>query len=98
MIAAATEHGSHASPSRTRSAGALSYRAPAARRAILGRKLMPARRLGEAVGVMLPNANGAAVAIFALMSAGRVPAMINFTSGLDERARRAARPPTSDAS
>ena len=31
---------------------------------------------------MLPNANGAAVTIFALMSAGRVPAMINFTSGL----------------
>jgi acyl-[acyl-carrier-protein]-phospholipid O-acyltransferase/long-chain-fatty-acid--[acyl-carrier-protein] ligase len=31
---------------------------------------------------MLPNANGAVVAILALMSAGRVPAMINFTSGL----------------
>ena len=31
---------------------------------------------------MLPNANGAVVAIFAIMSAGRVPAMMNFTSGL----------------
>jgi acyl-[acyl-carrier-protein]-phospholipid O-acyltransferase/long-chain-fatty-acid--[acyl-carrier-protein] ligase len=30
---------------------------------------------------MLPNANGAAVALLALMSAGRVPAMINFTAG-----------------
>ncbi|WP_337270342.1 acyl-[ACP]--phospholipid O-acyltransferase [Oryzifoliimicrobium ureilyticus] len=34
------------------------------------------------LGVMLPNANGAAVTILALMSAGKVPAMINFTAGL----------------
>ena len=31
---------------------------------------------------MLPNANGAAVTLMALMSAGRVPAMINFTAGV----------------
>ena len=31
---------------------------------------------------MLPNANGAAVATLALMSAGRVPAMINFSAGI----------------
>ena len=30
---------------------------------------------------MLPNANGAVVTTFGLMSAGRVPAMINFTAG-----------------
>jgi acyl-[acyl-carrier-protein]-phospholipid O-acyltransferase/long-chain-fatty-acid--[acyl-carrier-protein] ligase len=36
---------------------------------------------GKAVGVMLPNANGAAVTVLGLMSAGRVPAMINFTAG-----------------
>ena len=30
---------------------------------------------------MLPNANGAVVTVFGLMSAGRVPAMINFTAG-----------------
>jgi acyl-[acyl-carrier-protein]-phospholipid O-acyltransferase/long-chain-fatty-acid--[acyl-carrier-protein] ligase len=30
---------------------------------------------------MLPNANGAAVTLIALMSAGRVPAMINFSAG-----------------
>ncbi len=30
---------------------------------------------------MLPNANGAVVTIIGLMSAGRVPAMINFTAG-----------------
>jgi acyl-[acyl-carrier-protein]-phospholipid O-acyltransferase / long-chain-fatty-acid--[acyl-carrier-protein] ligase len=31
--------------------------------------------------VMLPNANAAVVTILAVMTAGRVPAMINFTSG-----------------
>ena len=30
---------------------------------------------------MLPTSNGAVVTLFALMSAGRVPAMINFTAG-----------------
>src|ERR1700732_507766 len=40
--------------------------------------LAPERR---AIGVMLPNSNGAIVTILALMSAGRVPAMINFTAG-----------------
>jgi acyl-[acyl-carrier-protein]-phospholipid O-acyltransferase/long-chain-fatty-acid--[acyl-carrier-protein] ligase len=49
--------------------------------AVLGRKLMPLAPVGGSVGVMLPNANGAAVAVLALMSAGRVPAMINFTAG-----------------
>ncbi|MBL7406527.1 hypothetical protein INQ30_29895, partial [Escherichia coli] len=36
---------------------------------------------GGRIGVMLPNANGAAVTLFALASAGRVPAMINFSAG-----------------
>ena len=48
---------------------------------ILGRKLMPLAAEGKTVGVMLPNANGAAVTVLGLMSAGRVPAMINFTAG-----------------
>ena len=30
---------------------------------------------------MLPTSNGAVVTLFAVMSAGRVPAMINFTAG-----------------
>ena len=33
------------------------------------------------VGVMLPNANGSIATILGLMSAGKVPAMINFTAG-----------------
>ncbi|HMK69645.1 MAG TPA: acyl-[ACP]--phospholipid O-acyltransferase [Xanthobacteraceae bacterium] len=48
---------------------------------ILGAKLMPLALEGRAVGVMLPTSNGGVVTVLALMSAGRVPAMINFTSG-----------------
>ncbi|WP_406647975.1 AMP-binding protein [Rhizobium acaciae] len=32
-------------------------------------------------GVMLPNANGAAATLLGVMSAGKVPAMLNFTAG-----------------
>jgi acyl-[acyl-carrier-protein]-phospholipid O-acyltransferase / long-chain-fatty-acid--[acyl-carrier-protein] ligase len=39
-------------------------------------------KTGDAIGVMLPNANGAGLTILAAMSAGRVPAMINYTAGL----------------
>ena len=48
---------------------------------ILGAKLMPLAREGRALGVMLPTSNGAVVTLLAVMSAGRVPAMINFTAG-----------------
>src|SRR6185503_11819611 len=49
---------------------------------ILGEKLMPLAPEGKPIGLMLPNANGTAVTLIALMSAGRVPAMINFTAGI----------------
>ena len=42
---------------------------------------MPLAPEGRAVGVMLPTSNGAAVTVLALLSGGRVPAMINFTAG-----------------
>src|SRR5436309_10683850 len=62
--------------------GSLSYKRMLLGAAVLGRKLMPLAPEGKALGVMLPNANGAVVSIIAIMSAGRVPAMINFTAGL----------------
>ena len=61
--------------------GALSYKRLLTAATILGEKLMPLAAQGRAIGVMLPNANGAVVTVLALMSAGRVPAMINFTAG-----------------
>ena len=61
--------------------GRLTYKRLLQAVAILGRKLMPLALEGHTVGVMLPTSNGAVVTLFALMSAGRVPAMINFTAG-----------------
>jgi acyl-[acyl-carrier-protein]-phospholipid O-acyltransferase/long-chain-fatty-acid--[acyl-carrier-protein] ligase len=61
--------------------GALTYRRLLQASAILGAKLMPLAGRGKPVGVMLPTANGAVVTLLALMSGGRVPAMINFTAG-----------------
>ena len=80
-IAAARTHGAKRIAVEDPVSGALSYKRLLAGAAILGRKLMPLAGTGGAVGVMLPNANGAAVTILGLMSAGRVPAMINFTAG-----------------
>lgn len=49
--------------------------------AVLGRKIMETSKAGESVGLLLPNAVGAAVTFFAVQAAGRVPAMLNFTAG-----------------
>jgi acyl-[acyl-carrier-protein]-phospholipid O-acyltransferase/long-chain-fatty-acid--[acyl-carrier-protein] ligase len=62
--------------------GTLTYRKLLMGARILGEKLMPFAPEGKPIGLMLPNANGAAVTLMALMSAGRVPAMINFTAGI----------------
>jgi acyl-[acyl-carrier-protein]-phospholipid O-acyltransferase / long-chain-fatty-acid--[acyl-carrier-protein] ligase len=82
VIAAAAAHGQTHVAVEDPIGGALTYQRLLLGAAILGRKLMPLAAAGEAVGVMMPNASGTVVAILALMSAGRVPAMINFTSGL----------------
>ena len=61
--------------------GSLTYKKLLIGAAVLGRKLMPLAAEGKPLGVMLPNANGAVVTILGVLSAGRVPAMINFTAG-----------------
>jgi acyl-[acyl-carrier-protein]-phospholipid O-acyltransferase / long-chain-fatty-acid--[acyl-carrier-protein] ligase len=61
--------------------GSLSYKRMLLGARVLGGKLMPLAAEGKALGVMLPNANGAVVTILGVMSGGRVPAMINFTAG-----------------
>ncbi|MBV9246257.1 MAG: acyl-[ACP]--phospholipid O-acyltransferase, partial [Methylobacteriaceae bacterium] len=48
---------------------------------VLARKVMAFTEVGENVGLMLPNANGAAITYLALQAAGRVPAMMNYTAG-----------------
>jgi acyl-[acyl-carrier-protein]-phospholipid O-acyltransferase/long-chain-fatty-acid--[acyl-carrier-protein] ligase len=48
---------------------------------VLGRKLAARSDRGERVGVLLPNAVGTAVTFFGLQAFGRVPAMLNFSTG-----------------
>ena len=48
----------------------------------LGSALKPGTKPGECVGVMLPTGAAAALTIFALSAFGRIPTMMNFTSGL----------------
>src|ERR1700748_691174 len=47
----------------------------------LGHALRKGTKRDEKVGIMLPTGVGAAVAFLALSAYGRVPTMINFTSG-----------------
>jgi acyl-[acyl-carrier-protein]-phospholipid O-acyltransferase/long-chain-fatty-acid--[acyl-carrier-protein] ligase len=82
LIESANEHGRNRIAVEDPVTGTLTYRKLLLGTAILGRKLMPLAAEGAPIGVMLPNANGAAATILALMSAGRVPAMINFSAGL----------------
>ena len=48
----------------------------------LGSALKRGTRSGECVGVMLPTGAAAALSFFALSAYGRIPTMLNFTSGL----------------
>ncbi|MEM9029276.1 MAG: acyl-[ACP]--phospholipid O-acyltransferase, partial [Pseudomonadota bacterium] len=59
----------------------LSYRKLIIGAQALGAELAKTTAPGEAVGLMLPNAAGAAVTFFAMQTIGRVPAMLNFTAG-----------------
>src|SRR6202000_3524587 len=47
----------------------------------LGHALKAGTRKGECVGVMLPTGAGAIATFLAVSAYGRVPAMLNFTSG-----------------
>lgn len=47
----------------------------------LGRKIEKRTSMGENVGVLLPNSAGAVVTFFALQAYGRIPAMLNFSTG-----------------
>ena len=48
----------------------------------LGRKIAAMTERGERVGILLPSSAGGVVTYFALHAFGRVPTMLNFTSGL----------------
>jgi acyl-[acyl-carrier-protein]-phospholipid O-acyltransferase / long-chain-fatty-acid--[acyl-carrier-protein] ligase len=81
VIQAAETHGRRRVAIEDPLTGALTYKRLLSASAVLGAKLMPLAPPGRAIGVMLPNANGVVVTVLGVMSAGRVPAMINFTAG-----------------
>lgn len=59
----------------------LSYDRLIAASHVMGRRIARLAGPGERVGVLLPNAAGAAVVFCALQAYGRVPALLNFTTG-----------------
>ncbi len=81
VIEAAEVHGGKWLAIEDPTSGRLTYKRLLQATRILGAKLMPFAPEGRAIGVMLPTSNGCAVTVLALLSGGRVPAMINFTSG-----------------
>ncbi|OWK20328.1 hypothetical protein AJ88_31220 [Mesorhizobium amorphae CCBAU 01583] len=61
--------------------GSLSYGKLLTGAAVLGEKFEHLYADQQTLGIMLPNANGACATLLGVMSAGKVPAMINFTAG-----------------
>ena len=48
---------------------------------VLGAKIAGITKPGERVGILLPTSSGVVVTYYGLLGHGRVPVMINFTSG-----------------
>lgn len=61
--------------------GAMTYRELFISARIVGNRLASVSAPGEAVGLLLPSANGVAISLLGLLSASRVAAMINYTAG-----------------
>ncbi len=61
----------------------LTYRRLLTASLVLGRRLAGRTQPNEAVGVLLPNAAGGVVTLFGLQAFGRVPAMLNYSTGAE---------------
>jgi acyl-[acyl-carrier-protein]-phospholipid O-acyltransferase/long-chain-fatty-acid--[acyl-carrier-protein] ligase len=81
LIDAAKVHGPNWLAIEDPVSGQMTYKRLLQATAVLGAKLKPLAAEGRSLGVMLPTSNGGVVTFLAVMSAGRVPAMINFTAG-----------------
>lgn len=60
----------------------ISYGQLLTRSFLMGSKICNDTQSGEYVGVMLPNMVGSIITFFALQAFGRVPAMLNFSTGV----------------
>ena len=81
IIRTATERGMKQLAVQDPVAGSLSYGKLLTAAAVLGEKFTTLYADQPTLGIMLPNANGSCATLLGVMSAGKVPAMINFTSG-----------------
>jgi acyl-[acyl-carrier-protein]-phospholipid O-acyltransferase / long-chain-fatty-acid--[acyl-carrier-protein] ligase len=81
VLEAAQVHGGNWQICEDPTSGQLTYKRLRQAIRILGAKLAALAPEGRPIGVMLPTSNGATVSVLALQSAGRVPAMINFSAG-----------------
>jgi acyl-[acyl-carrier-protein]-phospholipid O-acyltransferase / long-chain-fatty-acid--[acyl-carrier-protein] ligase len=81
VVEAANVHGANWLAIEDPVSGQMTYKRLLRAVAVLGSKLMPLAPEGRALGVMLPTSNAAVVTLLAVMSGGRVPAMINFSAG-----------------
>lgn len=81
LVEAARIHGMRAPVTEDTDRSPVCYRRLLLGSHVLGRKIADFTEKGERVGVLLPNASGSAVTFFALQAFGRVPAMLNFSTG-----------------
>jgi len=83
LLDAAAIQGGHAPAVEDISRKPLSYDRLIVGSLALGRSLARATAPGETIGLLLPNASATVATFFALQATGRVPAMLNFSSGTD---------------
>ncbi|MEY3196948.1 MAG: hypothetical protein RLZZ59_316, partial [Pseudomonadota bacterium] len=82
LIDAGKVHGFGTEIVRDKDGNGTTYRQMLMKSYILGKVITKSTLPGEYVGLMLPNAVGTSIVFFAMQAYGRVPAMINFTSGV----------------
>ena len=83
VLAARAAHGGRQPILADPTAGPLDYNHVVRASLVLGRRLARQARQGEAIGLMVPNSIGAALAFLGMQATGRVPAMLNHTAGID---------------
>ncbi len=81
LVEAAETHGLNKEILEDQDRKPLSYRDMIRACFALGRKIAAMTKPGEHVALLLPTSAGGAVTFFALHAIGRVPVMLNFTSG-----------------
>ena len=78
---AADRHGARGTVLEDALGGKLTYKRAMIGARALAKRLAAMSAPGEALGILLPNANGVIVTLLALLSGGRVAAMLNYTAG-----------------